>query len=129
MKEMQYKAERINEVLDNGTINGFNYIIMSYGYHPCAYVELPEGHSWLDDNNIEVHGGITFSDIRDFGFGMHYYIGWDYAHWDDYSGMDMMMPNEYKMGGKKWTTEEILEDVKYVIEQLKEQRQEYEVED
>lgn len=40
------------------------------------------------------------------------FIGWDYAHFNDYSPL-------FKFPGRKWTTEEILEeDVEPAIEQI-----------
>ena len=52
-----------------------------------------------------------------------WFIGWDYAHLGDYYGYDMInmiMPEIYRLGGKKWTTMEILQDVRSVCKQLKE---------
>lgn len=47
--------------------------------HRCGYVTVPEGHPFADkdynDLYLDVHGGLTFSDGRKFGF--------DCAHWDD----------------------------------------------
>ena len=40
-----------------------------------------------------------------------YWIGWDYAHLGDYCGW----LNVFDSTGKKWTTEEILQEVKEVI--------------
>lgn len=128
MKQMIYTFERDNEILDVGTIDGYDYVIMSYGTHPCAYVKT-QNEQYVDENDIDVHGGITFNGGRDFGCGRNHYIGWDYAHCGDYCGLDMMLPPEYITDDKKWTTEEILEDVKDVIKQLKKQREEYEVEE
>ena len=112
-------------VLDNGKYKGYNYWILSYGSHPCGYVEIPKGHPYYGkcdedafDLPIGVHGGITYGD-----YGLHeivgkdkFLIGWDYNHCHDYSGMNhhLFMDNS----GKMWTTEEILEEVKYVIKQL-----------
>lgn len=46
MKPMIYKATREIEILDEGVINNFHYCIVSYGTHPCAYIELPETHEY-----------------------------------------------------------------------------------
>lgn len=46
MKEMIYKnymenGQEVIEILDEGVYKGFHYVIVSYGTHPCAYVEIP----------------------------------------------------------------------------------------
>lgn len=125
MIEMNYTNEVSFEkplVLDNGQYNGYNYWIISYGCHPCAYVEVPKGHPYYGKCNcdafdlpIDVHGGITYGD-----YGLHnivgqdrFLLGWDYNHYRDYS-LYFSAP----IDGKRWTTEEMLEDVKSVIQQL-----------
>ena len=72
--------------------------------------------------NIDCHGSITYVSrtglIRpsNKNHGDGYWVGWDYAHCMDYyySPYNFEFFNE----GKKWTTKEIFEDVKNVIEQL-----------
>ena len=44
MLEMEYRTERIVLCLDKGIIDGFNYVIMSYGTHPCCYIQIPKEH-------------------------------------------------------------------------------------
>lgn len=134
MKEMVYKGfveneQRVIDMLDEGIYKGFHYAIVSYGINPCAYVEIPEGHELYGVNNedefidIDCHGGITY--VSTIGLikpsnENHrdgHWIGWDYAHAYDYVSylpVDFIMTN----GLKKWTTKEILEEVKDVIEQL-----------
>ena len=114
-------------VIEEGTIDGYNWMIVSYSSHPCAYVQLQKDHPYYKENyefmEIDVHGGITYGqdgfhpnfpgiDPRD-GF----WIGWDYNHCFDFNALAHPVPREYE---KMWTTEEIFEDVKSVIEQLKE---------
>ena len=117
MRRMIYQAQRINEILDEGFYNGFHYIIKSYGTHPCAYVQIPEAHRYYgmfyDDMEIYCHGGLTYGR---FGLDGTYWIGWDYARYLDYVGHHY---TSFESHDKKWTTEEIYEDVKYVINQLK----------
>lgn len=133
MKEMVYKnymgnGQKVTEILDEGVYKGFHYAIVSYGTHPCAYIEIPKGHKLYnisDKNglvNIDCHGGITYVSrtglIRPSNKNHRdgYWVGWDYAHCMDYcySPYNFEFFNE----GKKWTTKEIFEDVKNVIEQL-----------
>ncbi|MDE5620467.1 MAG: hypothetical protein K2O29_01380 [Ruminococcus sp.] len=126
MREMIYRNKSITELLDSGTYNGYQYRIVSRGLHPCAYVKLPEGHKYygLDyvDIPVDCHYGLTYSDSYVDGLfvGNGWWIGWDYGHCCDYSGF--MMHEHWKDVDtsycKKWTTTEILKEVKQVIDQL-----------
>ena len=120
MKEMKYHSKRLCEVLTEGDLEGYHYAILNLGTHPTAYVELKKERPTIE-SDIVVHGGITFNgkaywsnnDTKD-------YIGWDYAHCGDYLGTDEVMA---KYGicypeNKKWTTQEVYEDVKSVVKQL-----------
>ena len=130
MIEMNYIDEMLFDnplILDSGKHQGYNYWVISYGTHPCAYVELPKGHIYYGKCNgdafdlpIDVHGGITYGN-----YGLHniveqdkFLLGWDYNHYGDYSCMNSSMFFDMGDVGKMWSTEEILEDVKKVIEQL-----------
>lgn len=128
MKEMIYMNKSIAELLDSGTYNGYEYAVVSRGLHPCAYVKLPEGHKYYgldyDDIPIACHCGLTYSDsyVDGLSYSDGWWIGWDYGHCCDYSGF---MMREYwcdidTSKYKKWTTVEILEEVKQVIDQLSE---------
>ena len=124
MKEMVYQKNRIKEILSEGEYCGYHVVIVSYGTHPCAYVEIPKNHpyygKYYGDLDIDVHGGLTFGSHLSHVLGERglngFYIGWDYAHAGDYYEGLPFSPHD-----KKWTTEEIFEDVKSVIHQLQEQ--------
>lgn len=133
MKEMVYKCERKIEILEQGTLDGIDFVIISYGTHPCAYVKLPEGHkfasvSYYMSIDLDVHGGVTFaremSSTSKMGKFLSdgYWLGWDYDHCDDYSGMDLMFDSGLRTGGKKWTTEEIYEDVVKAVNKINEEK-------
>ena len=114
---MEYKTEYAFDILDKGNYNGYDYYIISYGTHPCAYIIIPvENPLYGRDYNsidIDVHGGLTFGGHHNL-LEDRWCIGWDYAHAGDcvsYSELD-------KYNDKRWTTEEILEDVHSVIDQL-----------
>lgn len=97
---------------------GFTYKILDLGRHPTAYVEIPKGHILFNvgygDIRIAVHGGLTYSGSEK---GKGYWIGWDYAHFDDFYNMpEGMMSHVLK--GKKWTVAEIEADCKSVIDQV-----------
>lgn len=70
-------------IVSSGELYGYQWYIVSYGSHPCAYVrsDIPE----KVQDEIEVHGGITFSGKAFDEFTIKgKYIGWDYNHYDDY---------------------------------------------
>ena len=119
MKEMIYKKDREREILEQGTYKGYNYKIISYGWHPCAYIEIPNTDKLYNKNyydvDIECHCGLTYGDFRDFGDGIKFYYGWDYAHCFDYSGINNV---ELNATCKKWTTQEILNEVFIAIDSL-----------
>ena len=111
MKEMQYQANNKIELLDSGTFKNYNYYILSLGTHPTAYVEIPKGNKIYEKDykeiDLEVHGGLTYS--RDFLWISKekklqgWFIGWDYAHYGDYVGYELMFPQEFKIREeKKW---------------------------
>jgi hypothetical protein len=121
MNEMIYTGTRLNlpEVLYSEEYKGYKFYILNLGTHPCAYVEIPKGNKFYeveyDNIDIDCHCGLTYSNkslrsVDESGW----FIGWDYAHLGDYVGYF-----EYNYGeDKKWTTLEIYEECKNVIEQL-----------
>ena len=97
MKEMVYSDKRLRsgDVLQSGNKNGFNYWVVSYGTHPCCYVEIPKGHKYynVDYDNIDIscHGGLTYGKsylaaVTGDEPTDRWFIGWDYAHYGDYCG-------------------------------------------
>lgn len=127
MKEMQYQADRNIELLNSGIYKNYNYYILSLGTHPTAYIEIPKDNKIYKKDyreiDLYVHGGLTYS--RNFLWISEekklegWFIGWDYAHYGDYVGYELMFPENLRIKEeKKWTTEEILEEVKDAISQL-----------
>lgn len=123
MKEMQYTSSSKKEVLHSGEYLEHKFAILNLGTHPTAYVEckLDNCNSYDDERicDIGVHGGFTFIgnaywDEKDNTC----YLGWDYAHYADYAGYEILFPLDMRSNGKKWTTNEIYEEVKSVIVQL-----------
>lgn len=133
MKEMVYDFDKPG-FLDEGELQGYKYMVVSYGSHPCAYVQVPDGHPFHGKHysklDVTCHGGLTFSG----SFYRHpsrflierdgYWIGWDYAHGGDYTAFPGV-----NLDGHRHTTQEILSDVALVIgqlvgEALKQQRKE-----
>lgn len=126
MKNMLYKQERVKEILYSGEYKGRKFAIVSLGTHPCAYVSITENDKNTDSSKeVLVHGGLTY--IGPAHWNTTYtdsneYIGWDYAHAGDYwAGFDIgitFVGEISYLNGKKWTTQEIFDEVKQVIEQL-----------
>lgn len=135
MKEMIYYPNFLKkvEVLHSGEYEGRKFAITSIGIHPCAYVQVFCG---TDDCADEQYYSIDYVDERFDPIDVHcdfnymgpahwdetdkaHYIGWDYGHSCDWSGMGIDgIPAAWSSMRKKWTTEEIFEEVKGVIEQL-----------
>lgn len=130
MKAMNYNGPGTTEILDAGIIDGYSYAIVNIsGTHPCCYVRLSEDSKlrkiFAKNKDYEefydyadVHGGFTFGcdhDIPHPGMTAGCWLGWDYAHYGDY-----IYFHDYpqKDEGKKWTTEELIEDCKNCIKEL-----------
>lgn len=117
---MVYSKTRTVEILDRGTYKDYDYVILSLGTHPCGYVRVPEDHPYYEKNyndcNIDCHWGLTYgrpylctsNGTQESGW----WIGWDYAHCDDYCGY---MTYDF---GIRHTTKEIQHECFSVIEQL-----------
>ena len=70
------------------------------GYR-CGYVGVPEGHplygKHYDDVDVDVHGGLTYSNLED----ELWTFGYDCAHWDDARDPELMN-DEYKKVLMNW---------------------------
>ena len=113
--------------------DGFEIVIVNTrGSHPCAYINVPKsvldvsasrnyGHEPDLDYDAwysEVHGGFTFADteLNYPGCERGYWLGWDYAHCDDFTCYyEGQKPMYYE---KAWTTEEVYQEALNVIENL-----------
>ena len=126
MKEMKYCRDRKIEVLATGYCLGLLYYILNLGTHPTAYIKIPDNLN-IDEDKLEVHGGITYSDnhlwISEKQKIEGKFIGWDYAHYGDYVGYEEIFPKKIRTREKKWTTYEIFEEVKEVCYQINKEAQ------
>lgn len=127
IKQMVYSKNKKREILDSGNCCNYNYYILNLGFFPVAYIEIPTTHKLYlkhyDNINIDVHGGLTYSENylwidNETKLEDGWFIGWDYAHYGDYIGYEKMYPIEMQTEEKKWTTEEIQQEVLNVCEQL-----------
>ena len=124
IKEMVYQKTRKIELLHNDIYKDFHYYILNLGTHPTAYVEIPKKSKLYGKNyndiDIMCHGGLTYSsDIlftsKNTKLANSWFIGWDYAHLDDYFGFDEIFELR---DAKKWTTQEIINECEEVIDQI-----------
>lgn len=127
IKSMIYQKEKKIELLYDALYRNYHFYILNLGTHPTAYVEIPKNHKFYgmgydEINNIIVHGGLTYIDdhlcIAKDNVLQGWFIGWDYAHSNDYCGYEEDMPESIRTYDKKWTTNEIIEECKNVINQL-----------
>ena len=118
-----------SKILDSGQCFGFNYYIISYGSHPCCYIEIPNFHKlynknyWDIEDEIEVHGGLTYSRNELYGVdntGIKWFIGWDYGHAFDYQLLGRADGKLLEYQGHKWTVDELRQEVYNVCKQIKE---------
>lgn len=128
-KEELYSTTKQNYLIETGIIDDYQYAIRTTGDHPCAYVGKKDLFAEYDpdelEDNLDVHGGITFKScswhLSDLDSSFDW-IGWDYAHCGDYcTWMDREPNNVSKLleDSHKYTYEEILEDIKSAINELK----------
>ena len=128
IKVMEYGKERRTELLCKGKYKNYNYYVLNLGTHPTAYIEIPKENKLYRKSydeiykigcDIDVHGGLTYSNNELMGVkSENWFIGWDYAHCGDYCGYEEYMSESIRTYGKKWTTEEIIEECKNAIDQI-----------
>lgn len=132
-EDVIYKGGHLDEplVLVDDVYEGYRYIILTLGTHPCAYIILPSDnllygldYNEISDRDIYAHGGLTYS--RDY-LGKDeqivssddgvWVIGWDYTHLGDWSGLFSFSDN-LMMENQKWSVDDISCDVLDVINQI-----------
>lgn len=115
------------KILYRNAYKGYEYIIVSYGTHPCCYIGLDEHHKYYavdyDDIDLDVHGGLTYSGtLRHVidNIADKWYIGWDYAHYGDRTGNDhhfKHIPIGYSLD-HTWKTRELIKECVDAIDKL-----------
>lgn len=121
MNKQVYNSDDRREILKQGKYLGYDYAIITLGRHPVAYVRVPKTHKMYekdyDNLNISVNGGLTYSDTMVTGVEKQgWWLGWDYAHCNDFT---MWSLHDEFSSGKKWSIDEIFNEVKTAIKQLK----------
>ena len=135
MREMKY-GKPVTELLDiDWYDDGMAYaVVNTRGSHPCAYIQFPgiekvkdydsffiyEDIDDIDDFECCIHGGFTFFGRLD-NLGLPgIWIGWDYAHFGDYTGYGLGHTDE-----KRWTTDEVATHARKALEYIR--KGEYEI--
>ena len=124
MKEMIYSTTRLNppEMLADGEYKGFHFYVLNLGTHPCAYIDVTDtdlNGKGYDEIDIECHFGLSYSrEYLNTVDKKGWFIGWDYAHYCDFAGYLLEMSEHMSAHLKMWTTDEIVNECKEVIEQL-----------
>lgn len=148
-KQMIYGSKK-TEILYKTKIDNFRIVIVNkLGEHPNAYVKVPEEiHTKIelealkfvkfnerdryilnDIINVSVHGGITYNGEHlpdGYGYGDSedggWWYGWDYAHAYDYVCWcnEKIPAREKSIYEKEWTTEEIIAEALFAVQQIKE---------
>lgn len=127
-KQMEYQTTRECEILLEGKFKNYQFYILNLGTHPTAYIEIPKNSKLFQKTydeiyemglDLDVHGGLTYASNELQGIKNNsWFIGWDYAHFGDYYGYDEIFPRQFRTDDKKWTTEEIFNDVTCAIDQI-----------
>ena len=123
MKKMIYGERREQpEVLYSGEYRGHKFAILNLGSHPTAYIENKMAITDYYDcrlDNVEVHGGFTYCDTGHLNEESNKmsWLGWDYAHSGDFMGY-YSTDDPFYYQTKQWTTAEIYDEVKSVIDQI-----------
>ena len=110
------KPERVA----HGFYRGFHFYVLTMGSHPCAYIDV--GHSEFSAGAINCHGGITYEDnILATVPEKSYFIGWDYAHYNDFLVFNDRLAKEYgePYRAHKYTLTEIVKECINVIDQIR----------
>ena len=123
IKPMIYNKNRPGsaEQIAGGTYKNFDYYVLNLKTHPTAYIDVTNSplNGCDEDIDISCHGGITWGDnFVKYIDKKGWFIGWDYAHYGDYMDYGDTSLNNMFSNDKKWTTEEIVEECKNVIDQI-----------
>ncbi len=108
---MNYQKESKFEMLYNDFYKGYHFYILSMGTHPTAYVEVAKKKKIPNDLKVEITYDESYLNVGTIDYQNSRFIGWDYAHVGDYiEGINTE--------GKKYSTEEIVNDCIDVIDKL-----------
>lgn len=87
---MVYSSRRSFGILAYDTYKGYEYLVISYGTHPCAYIRADKlTKKQIDYINENCHGGITFRK-QSMGNNIKNVEG-EWIGWDKENGLDGIM--------------------------------------
>lgn len=124
LADMEYNNDGMSRCLAVGVYRGFQYAVFNIrGVNPCGYVNIlgheneliddPEAtYDWEHFNWLDCHGGVTYAEAGLGSFAGGYWIGWDYAHYNDYVSF------AGDVFGRRYCTGEIVLECKNVINQI-----------
>lgn len=123
MKEMIYGyGASKDEILFKEEDGEYGICILNIsGGHPCAYIRFPGIEDIPDYDHVGVlgdvcpHGGFTFYGRHRIIDDNKLWLGWDYGHSGDYCGW----ASQHDENDKKWTTEEVLEEARGVLDNFR----------
>lgn len=122
-----------SRIVEDNIYRSLRYVIISYGSHPCAYIQVPEDNGLVkdvddcDDVNIAVHGGVTYLHkslhpeiVPDSMKEGYLWVGWDYAHAGDYTYYHQSIDDIFGIEpiGHVWTLKELCNDCQLAIDEL-----------
>lgn len=132
-KDMSYVAQDEIETIASGIYRRMPFVVKNMrGRHPCVYVNVRgtklDGVEY-DDIHLCVHGGVSFSETELEGENDGWWIGWDYAHAGDYSGIiddsvrsaflfSMFDDAPSSSDGRKWETDELVTSAVNAIDEI-----------
>lgn len=114
----------------SGETDGIQWkiVLTPRGSHLNGYVHIPAGHSlrgmdYMEIENIEVHGGLTFSEDDWLGFDTaHYGDLWSDEELEKVGGSNITAAEHWPtIGGKEivqWTLDKLEEETKYLARQV-----------
>lgn len=125
---MIYKGYRETKILKTGEYEGYNYVIVSCGLYPYVIIDnidydriFPGDKKENKNFPVKLNFNLNNRDINlKQSSPNDYYITWEYNKFNDYSGEFINNSNPIFSNKKKWTIEEIKEDIFNIINQMRE---------
>lgn len=127
IQEMVYQDQVEIKLLARDNYRGFDYVVLSYGIFPSAFVRIPQNHPYYKKYTgpipVRCHGGILHRGelksvsgilpLNEYNIDTdEFWIGWSYMECNDYTGFNMS--SQFK----KRSTVEMVNDCIGVISQL-----------
>lgn len=131
-RKMVYKPYKTTGVLlFKIKIDSFIGIGINLGTHPCCYIASTAKEKALTEADIhdlpyQPHGCFTYAgkfEKKSYFTEEEaklYWIGWDYAHYNDYNGsLQNTSLQQFNSQAKKYSTMHLIKDTEEIIKQYK----------